>query len=76
MTGLQGASRARGKTPPTIAVDYDLCHCCGACVAVCPSDALYLNDTRLEVKDNCTGCGRCARICPMRALSVAEGKTS
>lgn len=73
--GLQSASRIRAKPQKTIAVNYDLCHCCGACVAVCPTDALFLTDTRLEVKDACTGCERCAKICPMRALSVVEWKT-
>jgi ferredoxin len=73
--GPQSASRIRSKPRKTIAVNYDLCHCCGACVAVCPADALFLTDTRLEVKDACTGCERCAKICPMRALSVVEWTT-
>ena len=65
--------RISGKTAKTAVVDYDLCHACGACVAVCPADALFLNDAHLEVTDACTGCGRCAKICPMRALSLVEG---
>ncbi len=73
--GLQSGSHTREKFKKTIAVNYDLCHYCGACVAVCPPDALYLTDTRLEVKDTCTGCERCAKICPMHALSVVERKT-
>ncbi len=60
------------KARSILTVDYDLCHYCGACVAVCPADALFLTDTRLEVKDACTGCGQCAKVCPMQALSVAE----
>jgi ferredoxin len=73
--GLQSTSRIRIKPQKTIAVNYYLCHCCGACVAVCPTDALFLNDTRLEVNDACTGCERCAKICPVHALSVVERKT-
>jgi ferredoxin len=73
--GLQSASRTQIKPIKTIAVNYDLCHTCGACVAVCPTDALTLSDTRLEVKDACTGCGHCAKVCPAHALSVVEGKT-
>ncbi len=70
--GPPSASRTRTKPQKTVAVDYDLCHCCGACVAVCPADALFLHDTWLEVKDACTGCERCAKICPMRALTIVE----
>jgi ferredoxin len=73
--GLPSATRARAKIPKTVAVDYDLCHSCGVCVAVCPADALFLNDARLEVKDACTGCERCAKVCPMRALAVVERGT-
>jgi ferredoxin len=73
--GLQSGSPARVKPQKTIAVNYDLCHSCGACIAVCPADALFLNDTRLEVNDACTGCERCAKICPMHALSSVEGNT-
>ena len=70
--GPPSAIRTRTKSPKIVAVDYDLCHSCGACVAVCPPDALFLNDARLEVKDDCTGCERCVKICPMHALSLAE----
>jgi ferredoxin len=72
--GLRPASRARAKLPNSVAVNRDLCHYCGACVAVCPPDALFLTDTWLEVKDTCTGCERCVNICPVRALSIVERK--
>jgi len=74
--GLRAASGTRAKPKNTIAVNYDLCHYCGACVAVCPPDALFLTDSRLEVKDTCTSCERCVKICPVLALSVVEQKTS
>jgi ferredoxin len=73
MAGLRAESRARAEPGNPIAVvDYDLCHYCGACVAVCPPDALFLTDARLEVMDACTGCGRCVKVCPVFALSVVE----
>jgi ferredoxin len=74
-TGRQSASRTREQPQETIAVRYELCFACGACVAVCPTDALFLADTHLEVKDACTGCGRCAKICPVQALSLVERTT-
>jgi ferredoxin len=71
--GLQSAPRSRAKPVKTLTVNHDLCHYCGACVAVCPADALFLTDTHLEVKDACTGCERCMKVCPAHALSAAEG---
>jgi NAD-dependent dihydropyrimidine dehydrogenase PreA subunit len=69
---LRSESRIRNKTTKTAVVDYDLCLCCGACVAVCPADALFLNGAHLELKDACTGCGSCAKICPIHALPAGE----
>jgi len=72
---LLSPSHNREKSQKTIEVNYDLCHYCGACVAVCPADALFLMDARLEVQDACTGCERCAKICPVHALSAVERET-
>jgi MinD superfamily P-loop ATPase len=73
--GLQSGSRIRENPQKIIVVNDELCHLCGACVAICIPDALFLSDMYLEVKNTCTGCERCAKICPMHALSVAERKT-
>ncbi len=48
------------------------CGYCGACVGVCPEDALELVETWIEVDKNCTGCGICAKICPVGALVVVK----
>ena len=56
------------------AVDGDLCGNCGGCVAVCPSDAIYLSPVRLEIdRDLCNGCGDCIMTCPVGALRMADG---
>ncbi len=54
-------------------VDRRLCYSCGACVAVCPQNSIFLTNLHLTVDDvACTGCGRCVLICPARALSLRQ----
>ncbi|MDD1749298.1 MAG: 4Fe-4S binding protein [Methanothrix sp.] len=48
---------------------YKCCYC-GACVGVCPTCALELVETWLEVSEACKECGLCTRICPVGALEV------
>jgi len=53
--------------------DEDRCIECGACVTICPSDALTRNPQTGEVrfdKDSCIGCELCITACPMRAMEV------
>jgi len=55
-----------------IKVNKFKCGYCGACVGVCPTGALELVETWIEVDENCTSCGICARICPMGAIEVSR----
>jgi len=55
-----------------ISVDRKRCCYCGACVSVCPVDALDLQETRLVVRDSCMDCNDCISACPSGALR-AEG---
>ena len=43
---------------------------CGACAAVCPTQALRAGEQQFELSGNCTGCGRCQTVCPSSALAV------
>ena len=55
-----------------IVVDTNLCKKDGACVAVCPSGVLTLNEERLpeEVPGvNCILCGHCVAVCDCGALT-------
>ncbi len=54
-----------------VTVDKDVCIGCGACVGVCPTGAMELDD---EGKANCDpdvccDCGACVGTCPMSAIS-------
>ncbi len=54
-----------------IAVDTSRCKKDGACVAVCPSKTLALNEDGFpeEVRDNCIYCGHCVAVCNSDALT-------
>jgi len=57
-----------------IKVNWDKCTQCGACVSICPTDALYIKDRKtMEVafdSDKCIACELCIRPCPPRAIEV------
>lgn len=49
------------------------CTMCGACTAICPTGALYLERPGMEVRfdeDRCVVCQICAQACPTRAMEV------
>lgn len=48
-------------------IDNDLCHRCGSCVGICPTDVLEVNSTEYPVVSNlsaCTDCDLCVKVCP------------
>jgi len=51
-------------------VDDDKCIDCGACISLCPTDALHFNsDDRLEFSyEKCIGCLLCIDSCPRQAI--------
>jgi ferredoxin len=56
-----------------VVVDRNLCYYCGACVAVCPPDSIFLDNSYLAIdKETCTLCERCTAMCPVHALSIVE----
>jgi ferredoxin len=51
----------------------DRCTECGACVGVCPTDALVLARPSMKVlfnPDECVVCGECVPTCPVRAMEL------
>jgi ferredoxin len=57
------------ETSWRVSVNHRLCLYCGACVAVCPSNAIFLGNSALSINpDACTVCKLCIQACPVRAL--------
>ena len=58
--------------------DEEICTHCGACTAVCPTDALHIKRPEMEVifdKDKCSVCELCILTCPSRAMGLFSAET-
>ena len=58
--------------------DEEKCYQCGACTAVCPTGALYIERPEMEVifdKESCSACELCVVACPARAMEVRFNRT-
>ncbi len=53
-----------------VIIDDDKCIDCGACISLCPTDALHFNsEERLEFSyEKCIGCLLCLDSCPRYAI--------
>jgi len=61
-----------------ISRDDEKCFQCGACTAVCPTNALYVKRPEMEVifeRDRCSACELCVAACPAGAMSVNFDKS-
>ena len=57
---------------PQLMFFRNLCVGCGQCLKVCPSDAVFRNDTVFDRNfSRCTNCGSCAGVCPSTAASMS-----
>ena len=57
--------------------DEEICTHCGACTAVCPTEALYIKRPEMEVifdKEKCSVCELCVVTCPTRAMGLFSSK--
>lgn len=60
-----------------VAIDPAACTVCGACAAVCPTEALRISDTERGTSLRhdpavCVACGRCVAACPEAAVTVTR----
>jgi Pyruvate/2-oxoacid:ferredoxin oxidoreductase delta subunit len=52
-------------------VDEEKCTPCGACHAICPTEAIRLGDTAVRIDaEACCGCGACVEVCPHDAIRL------
>ena len=51
-------------------VDKSKCTGCGACVDVCPVNAIKIEDKKAIISDECVDCGACISQCPVEAISL------
>lgn len=56
--------------------ELNVCNQCGACMQVCPVNALYRNKAGVVMvkKDTCVGCFMCVGFCPSGSMRRADGQ--
>jgi ferredoxin len=57
----------------SVTQNLDRCVHCGACIAFCPTAALYLDQDSARVcfdPEKCSGCEVCVTACPPRAMEI------
>ena len=60
-----------GNTAPVAYVDEEACTLCGACQAVCPTEAITVGEVAVRVNAGlCCGCGACVEVCPTEAIRL------
>ena len=52
-----------------VKVDNSKCTGCGACVDVCPVDAIKIENGKAVINDDCVDCGACISQCSVKAIS-------
>ncbi len=57
-----------------ISIKPEVCGICGACVAICRQNALFLFNATLQVSGRCNGCNVCVNICPLGAILPEQQK--
>lgn len=56
-----------------VQIAADKCTLCAACVRICPTEALSLPGTTLQLaftEERCLQCGLCANVCPEQAVTL------
>ena len=70
-SGILDADLLNRNAMPVACVDEKACTPCGACQAVCPTEAITLGEVAVRVNaDLCCGCGACVEVCPNGAIRL------
>ena len=51
-------------------IDESKCNGCGACVEVCPVEAIKVDGKAVVDPEKCVDCGTCVDECPNKAISM------
>lgn len=52
-------------------VDEKKCIACGACISLCPVNAIKLVNGKAQINPKkCIKCGSCAQFCPINAINI------
>ncbi len=52
-----------------VRVNHEKCLYCAGCVGVCPTDAITLYETIIEIdNEKCVNCLTCVKFCPVGAM--------
>ena len=63
-------------SPEKAYVIADLCNGCNACVPICPTKAITMQDGKAKIDPfQCTGCGACIPVCPQEAIDFKNATT-
>jgi ferredoxin len=54
----------------TVKIDKEKCTGCGACVEICPVDAIKVDDIAIVDEKECIDCGTCVEECPVDAIEL------
>ncbi|WP_096430877.1 DUF362 domain-containing protein [Labilibaculum antarcticum] len=66
----QQASNENTKTSSFPKINIELCIGCGACVDICPSKAIHIEDGKAKITiTNCKKCRACINACPVGAIT-------
>lgn len=71
--GMGLASRAGKLDQHSVvspAVREVTCIACGACVSVCPVEAIDMNEKAQISEKKCIGCAECLAVCPVDAIKI------
>ena len=63
-------------SPEKAYVITDLCNGCSACVPICPTNAITMQEGKAKIAPfQCTGCGACIPVCPQEAIDFKNATT-
>ena len=73
MVETRYAHRKAANVMPVACVDEEACSPCGACQAVCPTEAITMDPVSMKIvfdNSQCIACEACVTACPPRAMEV------